>query len=85
MTAKVFNMLAVVGLIILSRKHPDLPRPYKVWGYPVTPIIFAAISFWMAASVVVERPKESLAVLATFGLGFVLNIGRTKRTGSESA
>jgi APA family basic amino acid/polyamine antiporter len=51
-----------------------------VWGYPVTPIIFAAISFWMAASVVVERPKESLAVLATFAVGFLLNIGRTKQT-----
>lgn len=69
----VFNMLAVVGVIILRRKHPELPRPYKVWGYPVTPIIFAAISFWMAASVVVERPKESLAVLATFAVGFALN------------
>ena len=75
----VFNMLAVVGVIILRRKHPELPRPYKVWGYPVTPLIFATISFWMAASVVVERPKESLAVLATFALGFLLNIGRTKR------
>lgn len=74
----VFNMLAVVGVIILRRKYPDLPRPYKVWGYPVTPLIFAGISFWMAASVVMERPKESLAVLATFALGFVLNIRKSK-------
>jgi basic amino acid/polyamine antiporter, APA family len=75
----VFNMLAVVGVIILRWKYPAMPRPYKVWGYPVTPLLFAVISFWMAASVVVERPKESLAVLATFALGFLLNIGRTKR------
>ena len=77
----VFNMLAVVGVIILRRKYPDLPRPYKVWGYPVTPLIFAAISFWMAASVIVERPKESLAVLATFALGFVLNLRKGKKNG----
>jgi hypothetical protein len=33
----------------------------------------------MAASVVVERPKESLAVLATFALGFVLNFQKGKK------
>ncbi len=75
----VFNMLAVIGVIILRRKYPALPRPYKVWGYPLTPLIFAVISFWMAASVVVERPKESLAVLATFVVGFLLNARKNDR------
>lgn len=72
-------MLAVIGVIILRRKYPALPRPYKVWGYPLTPLIFAVISFWMAASVVVERPKESLAVLATFVVGFLLNARKKDR------
>lgn len=76
----VFNMLAVVGVIILRRKYPDLPRPYRVWGYPVTPLIFAGISFWMAASVVMERPKESLAVLATFAVGFAFSSKQDKHT-----
>ena len=32
--------LAAVGLIVLRRRRPDLPRPYKVPGYPVVPIAF---------------------------------------------
>ena len=36
----IFMGLTVAGVIILRRKRPDLPRPYKTWGYPVTPILF---------------------------------------------
>jgi len=35
----VFNLMLVYGLFILRRKMPDTPRPYKVWGYPVVPVI----------------------------------------------
>ncbi|MEA3136822.1 MAG: basic amino acid/polyamine antiporter, family [Thermoplasmata archaeon] len=37
--------LAAVGLMVLRRKRPDLPRPYKVPGYPVVPILFIVASF----------------------------------------
>ena len=36
----IFFGLMVAAVIILRKKRPDLPRPYKTWGYPVTPIIF---------------------------------------------
>jgi APA family basic amino acid/polyamine antiporter len=36
--------LAAVGLMVLRRKRPDLPRPYKVPGYPVVPILFIVAS-----------------------------------------
>ena len=29
-----FNALTVVGLFVLRRTRPDLPRPYRTWGYP---------------------------------------------------
>ncbi len=29
---------------VLRRTRPDLPRPYRMWGYPVTPLIFLAIT-----------------------------------------
>ncbi|MGH8372581.1 MAG: hypothetical protein ACRETO_07610, partial [Gammaproteobacteria bacterium] len=32
--------LAVIGLFVLRRKRADLPRPYKVLGYPVIPALF---------------------------------------------
>jgi APA family basic amino acid/polyamine antiporter len=35
-----FNALTVVGLFVLRRKRADLPRPYRTWGYPVTPAAY---------------------------------------------
>lgn len=35
-----FLALAVIGLFVLRRKHPELPRPYRVLGYPVIPALF---------------------------------------------
>src|SRR5690606_12537577 len=36
----VFYMLTIVGIFILRVKRPDLPRPYKAFGYPFLPIIY---------------------------------------------
>jgi basic amino acid/polyamine antiporter, APA family len=36
----VFYGLTAIGFFILRRKKPGLPRPYKVWGYPLVPVLF---------------------------------------------
>ncbi len=77
-----FNLLAVVGVIVLRIKMPDAPRPYKAWGYPITPVIFAAISLWMTAQVVVQRPTESAMIVCTFALGYALSVWNTRRSRS---
>lgn len=41
------SALAVLGVFVLRWRRPDLPRPYRTWGYPITPLIFLVISFWM--------------------------------------
>lgn len=66
------SFLTVLGVIVLRRTHPDLPRPYKTWGYPVTPIIFLAVTAFMLAYLVIERPWHSLAGLATLAAGLVI-------------
>ncbi len=38
----IFSSLTVIGMMILRSKEPDRPRPYKTWGYPLTPILFIA-------------------------------------------
>ncbi len=42
-----FSALTVLGVFILRWRRPDLPRPYRTWGYPITPAIFLAVSGWM--------------------------------------
>ena len=56
-------------MFILRRRRPDLPRPYRVWGYPFVPIIFIAASGAFVINTLVERPKESLAGIAFLALG----------------
>jgi APA family basic amino acid/polyamine antiporter len=41
-----WSLLAVLGVIVLRVREPDLPRPYRTWGYPATPIIFAIVTLF---------------------------------------
>lgn len=66
------SFLTVLGLMILRYREPDLPRPYRAWGYPVTPLIFMGISLWVLIHVARSSPKESFAGLATLALGLVV-------------
>jgi APA family basic amino acid/polyamine antiporter len=38
----IFYAAAAMGVIVLRRKLPDHERPYRVWGYPVVPVLEAA-------------------------------------------
>ena len=58
------SFLAVLGVIVLRIKEPNLPRPYRTWGYPVTPFIFLGVTAFMMYHLIVERPLQSLAGLA---------------------
>lgn len=66
------SFLTVVGLIVLRFTQPDLPRPYRCWGYPVTPLLFLGISLWMMVYLFMDRPKESLAGLGTIAFGILI-------------
>ena len=70
----VFLTLAVVGLMILRKKEPHLPRPYRTWGYPVTPILFLLISGGVLVNAFIidfTRPLLGLLILAV-GLPFYI-------------
>ena len=62
----IFYALAVLSVIALRKKEPDLPRPYRVPGYPFVPILFGATALAIVVNTLVETPRESL-----FGLGFI--------------
>jgi basic amino acid/polyamine antiporter, APA family len=64
----------VLGVIVLRITQPNLHRPYKTWGYPVTPLIFLFISAWMLIHIWQSNPKESLWGLGTMALGLILYV-----------
>jgi APA family basic amino acid/polyamine antiporter len=59
--AIMFWIVAAASLFTLRKKLPDLPRPYRTWGYPVVPILFILASVGILLSTLLEKPMESLA------------------------
>ena len=73
-------LLTVLGVIVLRFTRPELARPYRVWAYPLPPIIFAAITIWMMIYLLRSRPTQSLSGVATIFVGFALYyLARRKR------
>lgn len=66
------NLLAVAGLMKLRRANPTLPRPFRTPLYPLVPLVFAALSAWMTAFVIWQRPSVILAALGTLVVGSLL-------------
>src|SRR5205807_824938 len=66
------SLLAVLGVIVLRATRPGLVRPYKVWAYPLPPLLFAAITIWMMIYLLRSHPIESLGGLATMLVGVLL-------------
>ena len=62
---------AVAGVIWLRFKEPDLERPYRCWGYPITPILFLCMAIYIIWRLIETRPVESLWGLGTVFLGII--------------
>lgn len=65
-------LLTVAGLLRLRRTEPDLPRPYRAFGYPFTPWFFIVGNVWIAVHSIGARPVVALASATTLGLGALL-------------
>jgi len=66
------SFLTVLGLVVLRIREPGLARPYKVWLFPLTPLIFLIITLHMMVSVIGDKPKESLLGLLTAVAGLII-------------
>ncbi|CAL76783.1 putative amino acid transporter [Bradyrhizobium sp. ORS 278] len=53
------SFLTVLGLLWLRITAPDLSRPYRAWGYPVTPLIFLSVTGFMMYYLVTARPWQA--------------------------
>lgn len=60
----IFFGLTVGAVMVLRRTRPDLPRPYRTWGYPVTPIVFILAALYISVSTLLTQPLNALAGLA---------------------
>ncbi len=65
----IFFGLTVTSVFILRRKRPDLPRPYKTWGYPVTPLLFVLCALYISLNSLIYTFWQALAGLAVILVG----------------
>jgi basic amino acid/polyamine antiporter, APA family len=65
----IFFGLTVAAVFILRKKRPDLPRPYKTWGYPVTPALFILAALFISINSLIHTFWNSFAGLAIMVLG----------------
>jgi basic amino acid/polyamine antiporter, APA family len=66
------TFLVALGVILLRIREPELPRPYRVWGYPVTPAIFLIITLWMMIFVTLGRPLATGVGILIVVIGLAL-------------
>lgn len=64
-----FYGLMVLGMMVLRRIRPDMPRPYRMWGYPLTPLLFLAVTVAFIGNTVFSRPVPSLTALGLIATG----------------
>jgi APA family basic amino acid/polyamine antiporter len=65
----VFFGLTVAAVIVLRKKMPGLARPYKTWGYPVTPVVFVLAALYVAVASLLSAFWNALAGLGIICLG----------------
>lgn len=66
------SFLTVAGLFVLRIREPALERPYRAWGYPFTPLLYLALTFWTLLYIVLDRPAEALVAAAFIVAGLAL-------------
>lgn len=66
------SFATVLGVFVLRVRQPDLPRPYRSFAYPLTPLIYLALTAWTLLFVLLDKPTESLLGLGVIGLGLVV-------------
>jgi len=59
-----FICLAVLAVIVLRIREPQLPRPYRVWGYPFTPVAFLLVSAVYLVNLLITTPLRVLVGIA---------------------
>ena len=64
-----FYALNAGSVLLLRRREPKRPRPFRVPGFPIVPLIYIALCVLLLASAVYEKPAVSAIGIGTTALG----------------
>ncbi len=78
-----WSLLAVLGVIVLRFREPNLHRPYRTWGYPFTPIIFATITIFCLVQNSQLHLRETIIGAATVLIGIPIYLWVSRNVPAE--
>jgi basic amino acid/polyamine antiporter, APA family len=78
-----WSLLAVLGVIVLRYREPNLPRPYLTWGYPATPLIFATITVCCLVQNLHDHLHDTLIGAATVLTGIPIYLWASRNVPLE--
>jgi APA family basic amino acid/polyamine antiporter len=68
----IFYVITIAGIFVLRNKRPDIPRPYKAFGYPVLPMIYIIVASVLALLLLRFESGYALSGLLIIVIGFPL-------------
>lgn len=80
-----FSLLGGLALFRLRSARPSAERPYRVWGYPIVPVLFVLGALFMVINTLMSRPVQSIAGLGILiaGLPVYYYSGRSGTSGTS--
>jgi basic amino acid/polyamine antiporter, APA family len=79
------SFFTVLGVIKLRITDPELPRPYRTWGYPFTPLVFLLVTGFMMYYLLTERPLQALLGMLIMISGLLIYGIFHRRAGPDAA
>jgi len=73
-TGMLYNFLTVIAVIIFRKKFPNIERPYKMWGYPVTVIITALLFLGLVVNTFIDDPRSAIIGICVPVVGAIVYI-----------
>jgi APA family basic amino acid/polyamine antiporter len=75
----IFFTMVVLSVVVLRRKHPEWPRPYRVSAYPLPVVVFVVVSSVFVLNTLVEAPLSSLMGFGLLALGVPFYLSNRRR------
>lgn len=79
-----FYLATTLAVIVLRRKEPQVERPYRVTGYPLTPLVFSAVCAFLIYSAIVYKPRVAAICCLLWPVGLLLYWWSERRSADKS-